>query len=207
MLDPAPRVVAADRVREITPGAHNPFPTEWPLIALQYGSAAVTAFVYAFLVDAIASAIMEEAATGEVTDARLIVSAAITLTTGPPLVALVVWAIGRYSQYYEGSFWWALAGAYAGQLLATSISLIGTFSAGQQTDGTRALLFLSSLLLPSVGSVLAYALTRRPMAGTRVGSLWNLEGGNWSVGMPLPTLLRTRGGVVFAGLTLARGRF
>ena len=200
-------LVAANRVREITPGKHNPFPTEWPLIALEFGSAAVTGFVYAFLVDAILSAIIDGPDGGKVSTGRLVLSGVVTFSTGPPLVAAVVWAIGRFSQYYRGSFWWAVAGAYAGQLLASGLSLIVGLSSGTATSASQLMLLLSSLVLPALGSVLAHTLTRRALLGTRIGSLWNLHRGRWTAGIPLPTLVRSGRGEVVAGLTLVGGRF
>jgi hypothetical protein len=99
--------------------------------------------------------------------------------------------IGSLSANYEGSFWWALLGAYLGQSLSFGLGQLA--SALDQTNNkepSRMFRLFGDGLLTSLGAVLLYNIFRKAYPGVRhYGSLLHWKQGHFRWGLPLPLLL------------------
>jgi hypothetical protein len=186
-------------------------PLEWPVILLQVFSGAVVASVSSFLTQTLVDAAQLGSATTLTDEERQTgsyIRSAIVLTVVPWPVALTIYGLGRVSNNYYGSYWWALAGSYAGELVAFGLNLLFT-SIDQSKDQeiSRLVAFLLDGLLTAIGGTLLYTLFRKQYKGIQqIGSLIQFRDKQWTWGIPLPKLVQTREQTIVSVPVLS-GRF
>lgn len=203
---------AASRRRFVPPG--QPIGTrddwsgnDWGIFALQGFSGLVTgafgAFVLHTLIDTL---FITSQADKSVLEAGGLIKNSVVLLTIPWAVSAVVSMIGNLSQTHEGSYWWALAGAFAGGAVSFGVNL-GLERSGMDFVSISVLQFLSNGVLMVAGSMLFYYLFRKQRAGLiRLGSLVQVQDGRLSFGVPIPMLHTTTEGSRLS-LPLLQGRF
>jgi hypothetical protein len=184
-------------------------PMEWPLIALQGFSGMIVATVSSILLRYVLEfAIIGSNITNENIRIASLSAGIISLAVTPWIVSGTVYGVGRLSHNYEGHFWWALLGAYAGEALAFGLAqLMRELDTSPNKDISRILTFIFEGLLTSVGTVIFYVLFRRANADIiHIGSLLNLECGRWRWGIPLPQIARWENQTT-TSIALISGRF
>ncbi len=167
---------------------------EWPLVVLQGFSGMIVAGVSSYLLQtlvdlSIVGPVLSERSATDFQTAG-IVGTLVTSAVIPWIIGGTVYALGRLSNNYRSSFWWALLGAYLGEGVAMGVGLL--LNAIDQSEGrstSRLIRFLLDGLLVGVGSVLFYTLFRYPLGNVQqIGSLLQYNHGSWAWGLPLPRL-------------------
>lgn len=186
-------------------------PMEWPLILLEFFSGGIVAGFGSVLLQSLIDIstglnvegrnLTKEELAQELATAATI-RGVVVFTVIPWAVALTVWGIGTRSNNYTGNYWWALLGAYAGQLLSLGSGLLlNALDTTETKEVSRIISFLLDGFLTAFGSILLYNLLRKPFKGIQqIGSLMRYDKGQWQVGIPLPMVSanRQQGVTVFA---------
>lgn len=188
-------------------------PKEWGLLFLQGFSGAIVATVSSIVLQSLLDIALinsqgQQNQTRESIQTAIYVRSAIVFAAVPWLVGGIVYGLGKLSNMYEGSFWWALLGGYAGQLLSVGLNaLFVALDTTTQKSVARGLGFVFDGLLTGLGAILLYALFQTPYKGIQtIGSLLQLRKGQWSWGIPLPNVAQVQGETI-AHISILSGRF